>query len=242
MAAEPREHGFIPSIHNYCDRWCERCVFSSRCRAFALEMSIAVDGFEGGLAAAAEDLESAPGEGDPGFDLVAGEDEAVTDADIEREMLRHDAAWLVADAHPLMEAAKTLTAVAEPLIEEASRRAGSGGNDAEVLRDPLEVLCRYRYLMQAKIHRALLGREEAPTLDDAGQPIPSDADGSAKIAHITCAASREAARRLADLDQGLAPSADSYIRTADRVLELIEQAFPHHRSFRRPGFDDDAGA
>jgi hypothetical protein len=25
---------FIPGIYNYCDRWCERCDFTSRCRAF----------------------------------------------------------------------------------------------------------------------------------------------------------------------------------------------------------------
>jgi len=24
----------IPGIYNYCDRWCERCAFSRRCRVF----------------------------------------------------------------------------------------------------------------------------------------------------------------------------------------------------------------
>jgi hypothetical protein len=238
MSAEPHEHGFIPGIHNYCDRWCERCAFSSRCRSYAMEMAIAVDGFEGELAAAAEDLDSAPGEGGPGFDFAAEEmDDAVSEGDIEREMLRHDAAWLVADTHPLMETVKTLTKLAEPLIEGASLRAESGGAEAEAIREPLEVLCRYRYLVQAKVHRALLGREDED-LEDEGQPIPSDADGSAKIAHITCAAARDAARRLGDLDPALAPAAAVYVQTAERVLGLIDQAFPGHRSFRRPGFDD----
>jgi hypothetical protein len=27
--------GFIVGIFNYCDRWCERCEFTSRCRVFA---------------------------------------------------------------------------------------------------------------------------------------------------------------------------------------------------------------
>ncbi len=238
MATERHEDGFIPSIHNYCDRWCERCAFSSRCRAYAIEMTIAVDGFEGELAAATADLTTDPGEARPGFDFLAEDDEAVSEADVEREMLRHDAAWLVADTHPLMETVKTLTKLAEPLIEEASRRAESGGTEAEAFRDPLEVLCRYRYLVQAKVHRALLGREEDPILDEAGQPMPSDADGSAKIAHITCAAARDAARRLDALDPGLAPLAAPYTQTADRVLGLIDQSFPSHRSFRRPGFDD----
>lgn len=28
------ESKFIPGIHNYCDRWCERCYFTSRCRVY----------------------------------------------------------------------------------------------------------------------------------------------------------------------------------------------------------------
>ena len=34
MAAEP---DLIPGIYTYCDRWCERCAFTSRCLQFRLE-------------------------------------------------------------------------------------------------------------------------------------------------------------------------------------------------------------
>ena len=27
---------YIPGIYNYCDRWCERCEFTSRCRSCTL--------------------------------------------------------------------------------------------------------------------------------------------------------------------------------------------------------------
>ena len=30
---------FIPGIFNYCDRWCERCEFSHRCRNYAMELA-----------------------------------------------------------------------------------------------------------------------------------------------------------------------------------------------------------
>ena len=33
LAANPE---FIKSIYNYCDRWCERCPFTSRCLNFAM--------------------------------------------------------------------------------------------------------------------------------------------------------------------------------------------------------------
>jgi len=28
---------FIPGIYNYCDRWCERCAYTSKCFLFATE-------------------------------------------------------------------------------------------------------------------------------------------------------------------------------------------------------------
>ena len=34
MADEP---GLIPGIYIYCDRWCERCAFTSRCLQFRIE-------------------------------------------------------------------------------------------------------------------------------------------------------------------------------------------------------------
>lgn len=32
-----QEEKFISRIHNYCDRWCERCAFTSLCQVFARE-------------------------------------------------------------------------------------------------------------------------------------------------------------------------------------------------------------
>jgi hypothetical protein len=36
-SAEP----YIDGIFNYCDRWCERCEYSGRCRVFAMDRSLA---------------------------------------------------------------------------------------------------------------------------------------------------------------------------------------------------------
>jgi hypothetical protein len=33
----------IPSIHNYCDRWCERCPFTLRCSVYAMEAAVDKD-------------------------------------------------------------------------------------------------------------------------------------------------------------------------------------------------------
>ena len=33
----PDDPRFIEDIYNYCDRWCERCSFTSRCMLYAME-------------------------------------------------------------------------------------------------------------------------------------------------------------------------------------------------------------
>jgi hypothetical protein len=38
-----RNNKFIPGICNYCDRWCERCLFTSLCMNFARSREYATD-------------------------------------------------------------------------------------------------------------------------------------------------------------------------------------------------------
>jgi len=33
----------LPGIHNYCDRWCERCPLTKRCAVFAMEQAESTD-------------------------------------------------------------------------------------------------------------------------------------------------------------------------------------------------------
>src|SRR5829696_7236004 len=37
MHDTPNDSNFISGIYNFCDRWCERCPLTSRCRVFAEE-------------------------------------------------------------------------------------------------------------------------------------------------------------------------------------------------------------
>lgn len=34
---------FIPGIYNYCNSWCERCIYTNKCRNFALEKSLRLE-------------------------------------------------------------------------------------------------------------------------------------------------------------------------------------------------------
>ena len=46
---------FIPGIYNYCDRWCERCPFTSRCLTYSMEQEQRRERPEGTSADPAED-------------------------------------------------------------------------------------------------------------------------------------------------------------------------------------------
>jgi hypothetical protein len=238
MVMELDDQGFILSIHNYCDRWCERCPFTSRCRVYAMEMTIQIDGFDGELARAAEDLPADPAEEWADEDFLAEAEDALSEEEIEQEMLARDVAHAIAEVHPLTEDADSLAKLAKPLIDAAGTRVTAGGPEAEAFRDSLEVLAHYQYFVAVKVRRALSGRDNPPILHEDGRPFPSDADGSAKIAYLTCAAARDAAQRLATIDPGLASLVAPLMQTAERVLQLIDESFPGHRSFHRPGFDD----
>jgi hypothetical protein len=241
MAAESDGHGFMPGIYNYCDRWCERCPFPSRCRVYAMEMRICIDGFDGELARAAASLPADPAAEGAGDECWAEAEDGLADEEIGQERLAQDVADALAEVHPLTGGADALARLARPLIDAAAARVTAGGHETEAFRDPLDVLAHYRYFVAVKVRRALSGRDDPPLLDDDGRPFPSDADGSARIAYLTCAAARDAARRLAMLDPELTSLVAPFTRTADRVMDLIDEAFPGHRAFRRPGFDDHGG-
>ena len=44
------QDGFIVGVYNYCDRWCERCLLTSRCRVFAEEQRLSFEMQAGGSA------------------------------------------------------------------------------------------------------------------------------------------------------------------------------------------------
>jgi hypothetical protein len=238
MATESDDQGFILGVYNYCDRWCERCPFASRCRVYAMEMTYRIDGLDGELARAAESLPADPAEEWEGEDFLAETEDVLSEEEPEQEMLAREVAHAIAEVHPLTDGADRLAGLAKPLIAAAGARVTAGGHGTEAFRHLFEVLAHYQYFVAVKVRRALLGRDSPPILDDDGRPFPSDADGTARIAYLTCAAAREAAQHLATLDPELTSLAAPFTQAADRVLGLIDEAFPGHRTFCRPGFDD----
>lgn len=106
-----------------------------------------------------------------------------------------------------------------------------------VLREALDIAQWDSTFVEAKLNRALHGRDSHDHDDDVDDdPVQNDWNGSAQVALISLERS-EAAWQVIAQATGDVAAAD----LAGQVAELrreVEQAFPNARSFIRPGFDE----
>ncbi len=251
LARDPR---FIPGIYNYCDRWCERCPFTTRCLTYAMEQR----------------HEAGPESRDPsnaafwqrlhetfqatlelvrdlaareGIDLESGDAEAAAAERRDRE------AGL---DHPLARAAKAYAKLvdewfesADPLFEskqdelnlklELGVRQSDPPVEAANIEDATDVLRWYQHQIFVKLMRAIGGVAEEGPPDPP--EFPRDSDGSAKVALIAMDRSIGA---WGVLRQHFPEEGDTIIGVLahlSRLRRRTEAAFPSARAFVRPGFD-----
>ena len=218
----------IEFISEYCDRWCERCAFTSRCAAYAVEAALGMCGDLKEALQLALGVPMAAGSSRP-----PAEFELITPR---REEQRAFEDAIQAHARRIKEAPLTKNAmdvaIAEHrwLHEHAAIRASAD----VVVQDAVAVVLRYSVFIGGKLARALHGRESGADSDD--DPIQNDWNGSAKIALIAIERSQSAWRTIAEAtgDVGAAALAASLATLGDDV----ENAFPFARLFKRPGFDE----
>jgi len=165
----------ISGIYNYCDRWCERCPFTSRCMVYATERAESIsDDPE------SQDINNAKFwqklEGifrethalilewaeEMGVDLESAEAEA---AIVERGKQREEA-----KEHPLSLSARHYAqmvqqwfkeefAVEENVHDDITGKAHSAEEDIDVT-DAIQVIRWYQFFIAAKTYRALMGLED----------------------------------------------------------------------------------
>jgi len=183
---------FISGIYNYCDRWCERCPFTTRCLVYATEKAADVTDdpevhdinnakFWSRLESIFQEthemiLEWAQ---EAGLDLEKLEAEA---AQADREQQRQDA-----KQHELSLSARRYAEMVERWFgeefevehnvhDDTTGKPRNTEDDIDV-SDAIEVVRWYQFFVAAKVFRALMARDR-PVIDDedrASEHIFSDA-------------------------------------------------------------------
>ena len=229
---------YIDFISSYCDRWCERCPFTERCSAFAVQIATAMcDGdFSAGLELAVgpppprteeerqrrdqflEELEN----------LAPTQEEAVAwEREIEEQEER-------LDELPLTTAAETTWLLAQGWLEDHSESLAEQA--APPIADALQVAAWDCFFIPVKLHRALHGRDSfqrGETPDD--DPVQNDWNGTAKVALISILRSIHAWDTIADTTRD--PDARQVADALRALQAQVQQGFPDAWRFVRPGFD-----
>lgn len=243
---------FISGIYNYCDRWCERCPFTSRCMVYATER---------------EDDDTDPGTRDSSNEefwrklasifeetkqmMVDWAEEAGIDlnqvdetANEQREQRRSESARdeLAVSAREYAGAVTRWFTGLDQVLNVTDLAPNEADTDeVERIEEAREVIHWYQYQIAVKLMRALSSRtNEAVWPDELGDE-GKDSDGSAKVALIAISRSVGAWRLLQMLLPERADSIIPMILELGRLRQRTELRFPKARDFVRPGFDEVLG-
>ncbi|HQU43554.1 MAG TPA: hypothetical protein PK867_12130 [Pirellulales bacterium] len=251
---------YIDGIFNYCDRWCERCAFTGRCRLYDIEKEAFPDeesrdvdndafweSLHGVLQQTKEMLRQSAAEHGIDLDQIELED----NGEWER---RRDATWnselgqmgedYAEKASEWFEAHETLLNDYQQQLESRLQMELAGDEpeaEAVAVQDAADVIRWYQFQIAVKLMRALnweVDAEDEDADDDEIREIHAlDRDGSAKVALIGIDRSLAA---WTVLRQSLADDSDTMLDMLVRLSRLrlaAEKTFPAARVFVRPGFD-----
>ena len=252
LAEDPR---FIPGVYNYCDRWCERCPFTSRCMNYALSEDefdsaeskdinnqVFWDKLHGVFQVTLEMVKESAEE--MGIDLNAIDHEEIAkQEELVHKRVKEQPYTQAAFAYAEM-AGKwfdsnegLLKSKAEELLTLAQAEIPAARPDADALKiqDYLEIIRWYQHQIYVKLCRAASGMIRGE-LEEA-EYFPEDANGSAKVAILGIERSIAAwGGLLHEFPDQENPILDVLV-ALKRLLRRVDAAFPDARAFIRPGFD-----
>lgn len=248
----------IPGIHNYCDRWCERCLFVNKCSVGIAELKMSNEakdinneafwdnlGHQFKMAIVLLDKEM----NERGIVVTEEESKKLIEQQHQRDELRKQ----IRENHPLPKIAMEYSKVSIELLErevfesliqdDIQQKLELGIADeqqikAELLtiKDSLEVIQWYNHFIWVKSMRALspgLGQDDEEEL-----PLFSDKNGSAKIVLLAVEASLGAWHKLFTSFPTLEDEILTIMAMLQKIMRLVKEEFPNAMSFIRPGFDE----
>ncbi len=244
----------ISGIYNYCDRWCERCSFTSRCANYALGNSELEDNEI--LDVQNEKFWHKLGEimqltiemvhefaEEEGINLEAMDTELYREHEeqLNRKVDQFEGTqkskkyveianiWLTDNSDLLDEKVDALQELQDIGIPESI-------DDLYDISDILEVIQWYKPQIQVKIMRAK--RSKYDEFYDEEEDFLKDSDGSAKVALIGIDRSISAWGKMLEFFPQKEDELLEILVTLEQLRRQIEAEFPEARSFVRPGFDE----
>ena len=244
----------ISGIYNYCDRWCERCPFTSRCLLYATEQEDADDSPEsrdienaafwqklGQIFRETQEMITEWAE-EAGVDLTQVDEEAVN-----THRKRHKAAM----KHRLALAGKKYASDVTEWFKELGNMITARDlppdqeelEQSQQFEEASDVIHWYQFQIAVKTMRALSSRsDEVEDFDDPEfEQFPKDSDGSAKVSLVGIDRSISAWRLVQLAMPERSESIVPLILQLERLRRRTEKEFPEARAFVRPGFDEVLG-
>lgn len=242
----------IPAIHNWCDRWCERCVFIERCAVGIVEMkrwqkdnpmtdeevwAEVSDNFKEALGMLDKMIR------DAGLDPEEIANQPLPEPDPDLEALEKEI-W-----EKGMRYFKSVDAffknnadfISEKGVEVQQRKDMELPIDFDTLSslsDALDIIRQYAAFISVKARRAISGMDNMNDTDTWGDPpYQSDANGSAKITIITIERSLGAWEILRKNWPEKTDEILDLLIQLSRLRKEMERLFPYWNKFIRPGFD-----
>lgn len=247
-----KEPKIIPSIHNYCDRWCERCVYVDRC-AVGLEE---LERWKQDTPLSEEEMWNAVSENFK--ESLRMLDDMLRDAGIDPAEV---------EAQPELETNEALEKLEEAIFEKgleyfkmtdgffATNKDFLFEKQAETqrlvemnlpidldhleqVRDAIEIIQQYASFIGIKARRAISGMDDMHDLEVWGDPPnQSDANGSAKACILCVQRSLGAWEMLRKTWPDKTDEIIDLLLALTRFQKEMEQLFPDWQKFVRPGFD-----
>ncbi len=253
LSKDPR---YIAGIYNYCDRWCKRCSFTSRCLNYETEKRFFGDSdkqnlndpeFWSKLKLLFQQTEEMIVElaEEKGIELNSLDMESKSDGipDIMSEAENRD---ITSEAHEYSKIVNLFFEAENSLFEQKQDelntvvRLGISGTDtqAEVIRinDAVEVIRWYQHQIFVKLMRAVM-QEDVVNGEEEGDAEQSDSNGSAKVALIGIERSIGAWRKVIEYFPEKTDDILNVLLHLDQLRKKTEQEFPNAKNFIRPGFD-----
>jgi hypothetical protein len=239
--SQPLGPGFIPGVYNYCDRWCERCRFKARCVIAAMHVRLE-EARARGEDLTKVDLPDVAPEPDEGIErpwLNEAFNQRLTDAELRDIDRREDERHRLMEADPLTLDAREYARIASRVA--TALEAELAGRGDPVVLAALDAIGRQALGISTKTWRAVGGQirgmpDERDLDDDDG--VQSDGNGSAKIARLMVAESRESWGVLMQVGRATANGLPvTMVARLDRLDRALAARFPRAMHFVRPGFD-----